>query len=65
MKFPISPDTPEDNLVKEISQELCIAGVKDILCLTTAIRIMRAVDIGHNDPNLGVEYLQKRREKVT
>ncbi len=63
MKFPISPDTPEDRLAHAIAKELVIEGFDSMLALPVAISLMAAINHGHDDPMKAVEYLGSRRKK--
>ncbi len=63
MNFPIEPDSPEDLLAQAIAKELAIVGIDPEVAYTTAIRIMKVCQIGHNEPSFGVWYIQEQRKQ--
>jgi len=64
MKFPITIDSPEDRLARALAKELAIEGLPENLSCCIAVRIMRAIDLGHDDPMLGVQELSRVRHET-
>lgn len=63
MKFPISPDSSEDELARAIAEDLVIEGFDGRLALPLATKLMAVIDASHDDPKIGVQRIrQERRE---